>query len=129
MKRTIRLTESKLRAMIQESVRRALYENGGVMEEWYSEEDYDGNLGEAGMVKSYEPSTLYVHNFEQMAEEGGYKNWEEAFMFWWSEVKPDCPWYWVPEQYCKGGTFLFNSEADDVEELPGGQIVITGRHP
>lgn len=103
-------------------------EVGGVMEEWYQEEDYDGNVGEPGMVRSYEPGTLYIHNFEQMAKEEGYKNWKDMFMYWWSEVKYDTPWYWVPEQNCKGGRFLFNAEGDDVEELYE-QIVITGRHP
>lgn len=129
-KRVIRLTETDLHGIIKKSVNRVLKESvAGVMDEWYSEEDYDGNTGEPGMVRSYETGSLYIGNFEQMAEEEGYNSWEDALGDWWSEVRYDTPWYWYPESSCKGGETILTIEADDIQELPGGQIVITQFNP
>ena len=45
------MNEKRLKYIIRESINRVIKEN---VEDFYSEEDYDGKTGEPGMVKSYD---------------------------------------------------------------------------
>jgi hypothetical protein len=118
-----RLTESKLRGMIKEAVKSALYE--GAYDEWddsyddsyedhtwYNEEDYDGNFGRPGMIRSYYTHTIYLDNAELDAQESGYDDVIEYLRYWASECLPDCPWYWIEQKsgYGHNGNTLFEDD-------------------
>lgn len=88
----IRLTESQFRNVIKESVKRILRENE--CEDFYSEEDRDGNVGEPGMVKSYDIGYMSVDNTENEAKEEGYKDITGFLRDFWNEVSYDLPFTW-----------------------------------
>lgn len=81
----------------------------GVNDEWYEEEDYNGHIGEPGMIRSYDIGTYYDGQAEEDAAENGYDNVEEYLRYWWNEVQPECPWYWtkVGSGYGYNGTTIF----------------------
>ena len=95
-KKLIRLTESELKNIIGKSVMRILKEGGNlVYDEWYGEEDYNGNVGEKGMIRSYDIGTYYDSQAEQDAKENGYDDVAEYLRYWFNEIKPECPWEWT----------------------------------
>lgn len=93
-KKVIRLTESDLKNIINEAVKKVLKENNPLYQEWYDEEDYDGKTGKPGLIRSYDIGTYYMPNAKEDAKENGYKNVAEYLSYWFNEIKPDCPWYW-----------------------------------
>ena len=88
----IRLTESQFNKLIRESVRNILKENECM--DFYSEEDEFGNVGEPGMVKSYDIGYYSVDNAMLDAKEFGYENLQDYLKFWWNEVSDDIPFTW-----------------------------------
>ena len=88
----IRLTESQFNRLIKETVRNILKENECV--DFYSEEDEFGNVGEPGMVKSYNIGYYSVDNAMLDAKEFGYENLQDYMKFWWNEVSDDIPFTW-----------------------------------
>lgn len=88
----IRLTESQFNKLIRESVRNILKENECM--DFYSEEDEFGNVGEPGMVKSYDIGYYSVDNAMLDAKECGYENLQDYLKFWWNEVSDDIPFTW-----------------------------------
>lgn len=88
----IRLTESQFNKLIRESVRNILKENECV--DFYSEEDEFGNVGEPGMVKSYDIGYYSVDNAMLDAKERGYENLQDYLKLWWNEVSDDIPFSW-----------------------------------
>ena len=88
----IRLTESQFNRLIKETVRNILKENECV--DFYSEEDEFGNVGEPGMVKSYDIGYYSVDNAMLDAKECGYENLQDYLKFWWNEVSDDIPFTW-----------------------------------
>ena len=121
-KKVIRLTEGDLHRIINESVNRILRESNELYDEWYDEEDYDGNVGEPGLIKSYEIGDYYTCQAEQDAEEYGMPL-EDYLLYWFDEIKSDCPWYWTEKS---SGYYKTLAQQDGVviKELPGDQIVI-----
>ena len=88
----IRLTESQFNRSIKETVRNILKENECV--DFYSEEDEFGNVGEPGMVKSYNIGYYSVDNAMLDAKEFGYENLQDYLKFWWNEVSDNIPFTW-----------------------------------
>ena len=88
----IRLTESQFNKLIKETVRDILNENECM--DFYSEEDEFGNVGEPGMVKSYDIGYYSVDNAMLDAKECGYENLQDYLKFWWNEVSDDIPFTW-----------------------------------
>ena len=88
----IRLTESQFNRLIKETVRNILKENECV--DFYSEEDEFGNVGEPGMVKSYNIGYYSVDNAMLDAKEFGYENLQDYLKFWWNEVSDNIPLTW-----------------------------------
>lgn len=91
MVKRIRMTEHELRNIIAESVKRVILE--AQEEDWYAEEDYDGNTGKPGMVRSYEVGYISEENAESEAEENG-MSMEDYLKEWFFEIQSECPWYW-----------------------------------
>lgn len=120
--------ENRLRNTIKRAVNESLYDDIDDMSkydddddmlpsdenDWYAEEDYDGNTGKPGMVRSYHTGDLYLANAEMAAEEEGYRDVAEYLRYWASECLPECPWYWIPKKsgYGHNGKALF--EDDDI---------------
>lgn len=126
MKHRVRLAESDLHRIVRESVKKIIRESGqdrynSVNDEWYNEEDYDGNVGEKGMVRSYNIGTYYESQAEEDAHENGYDNLEDYLRFWWSEVQPECPWYWtkIGSGYGYHGTTIFRDGQTVCKEIYG----------
>lgn len=97
MKRKVRLTESDLHKIIRKSVKRILKESleQDALDEFYSEEDDNGNQGEEGQVKSYDVGNLNITNLEEEAEEEG-MSLEDYLKYWWSEISVEyVPFTWV----------------------------------
>ena len=96
MKRKVRLTESDLHKIIRKSVKRILKESWeqDALDEFYSEEDDNGNQGEEGQVKSYDVGNLDITNLEEEAEEEG-MSLEDYLKYWWSEISVEyVPFTW-----------------------------------
>ena len=96
MKRKVRLTESDLHKIIRKSVKRILKESleQDALDEFYSEEDDNGNQGEEGQVKSYDVGNLDITNLEEEAEEEG-RSLEDYLKYWWSEISVEyVPFTW-----------------------------------
>lgn len=89
---------------VEESVGQTPY--GGVNDEWYQEEDYNGNIGEEGMVRSYDIGAYYDGNAEQDARENGFDNIEDWLRYYFDEIRQDCPWYWTKT----GSSYGYNGE-------------------
>lgn len=61
---------------------------------FYSEEDYDGNTGKPGMVRSYDIGwNNSVSSFQQSAQEEN-MTLEQFLEYWWNEVSNGTPWTW-----------------------------------
>ena len=67
-RKLIRLTESDLHKIVKESVKK-LFEMNELYSEWYDEEDYNGQTGEEGMIRSYDIGTYYDSQAEEDAKE------------------------------------------------------------
>ena len=96
MKRKVRLTEGDLHKIIRKSVKRILKESleQDALDEFYSEEDDNGNQGEEGQVKSYDVGNLNITNLEEEAEEEG-MSLEDYLKYWWSEISVEyVPFTW-----------------------------------
>lgn len=96
MKRKVRLTEGDLHKIIRKSVKRILKESldQDALDEFYSEEDNNGNQGEEGQVKSYDVGNLNITNLEEEAEEEG-MSLEDYLKYWWSEISVEyVPFTW-----------------------------------
>ena len=96
MKRKVRLTEGDLHKIIRNSVKRILKESleQDALDEFYSEEDDNGNQGEEGQVKSYDVGNLNITNLEEEAEEEG-MSLEDYLKYWWSEISVEyVPFTW-----------------------------------
>ena len=96
MKRKVRLTEGDLHKIIRKSVKRILKESleQDALDEFYPEEDDNGNQGEEGQVKSYDVGNLYITNLEEEAEEEG-MSLEDYLKYWWSEISAEyVPFTW-----------------------------------
>ena len=96
MKRKVRLTEGDLHKIIRKSVKRILKESleQDALDEFYSEEDDNGNQGEEGQVKSYDVGNLNIANLEEEAEEEG-MTLEDYLKYWWSEISVEyVPFVW-----------------------------------
>lgn len=96
MKRKVRLTEGDLHKIIRKSVKRILKESleQDELDEFYSEEDDNGNQGEEGQVKSYDVGYLNITNLEEEAEEEG-MSLEDYLKYWWSEISVEyVPFTW-----------------------------------
>jgi len=139
-----RITEQDLQRMIKESVNRILsdrkkifegsemilsgddsQEYHGVNDEWYQEEDYDGNVGSEGMVRSYDIGAYYLSNAEQDAEDSGFDNVEDYLKYWFSEIKDECPWYWqkIGSGYGYNGSTIFREGGVVCKDI-ADQIII-----
>ena len=96
MKRKVRLTEGDLHKIIRKSVKRILKESleQDALDEFYSEEDDNGNQGEEGQVKSYDVGNLNIANLEEEAEEEG-MSLEDYLKYWWIEISVEyVPFIW-----------------------------------
>lgn len=125
-KRIIRLTESELKNMIGNSVMRILKEGGNlVYDEWYGEEDYNGHVGEKGMIRSYDIGTYYADQAEQDAQESGYNDVAEYLKYWFDEIKSECPWEWtkIGQGYGYNGSTIFSEDGVVCKDIYG-QIMI-----
>ena len=95
-----RLKESKrIRNIVKETLNRVLRES---VEDWYAEEDYDGNTGQPGQVRSYDVGYVNAQNEEMAAQEQGYEDVADFLKEWFFEIQPDCPWTWqkLGNGYC-----------------------------
>ena len=89
MRKTI--TESQLRQIVKESVKKVLRES---VEDFYAEEDEFGNVGEEGMVKSYNVGGLdNIANWEEEASTEGI-TLEQYLKFWWENAGYENPFTW-----------------------------------
>ena len=121
-KRIIRLTESELKNMIGNSVMRILKEGGNlVYDEWYGEEDYNGHVGEKGMIRSYDIGTYYADQAEQDAQESGYNDVAEYLKYWFDEIKSECPWEWtkIGQGYGYNGSTIFSEDGVVFKDIYG----------
>jgi len=120
-KQIIRLTEGDLRNMIRETVRRIIREDNELYDEWYQEEDYDGNVGEPGMIRSYDIGTYYMDNAEKDAQENGYDNVADYLQYLFLEIQPECPWYWskVGSGYGYNGDTVFKYDGIVCKDIYG----------
>lgn len=85
------ITESQLRQIVKESIKRVLRES---VEDFYAEEDEFGNVGEEGMVKSYNVGGLdNIANWEEEASTEGI-TLEQYLKFWWENAGYESPFTW-----------------------------------
>ena len=124
-KKLIRLTESDLHRIIKESVNRIINEGNELYDEWYEEEDYDGNTGTDGMIRSYDIGTYYMSNAENDAKENGFDDVAEYLEYWFDEIRQECPWYWtkIGSGYGYNGDTVFKNDGIVCKDI-FGQIMI-----
>lgn len=126
----IKLTESQLRKIIGKSFLQIIKESNNkdfYDEDFYSEEDFNGDTGEPGMVRSYDIGYMTISDAERDAEECGYDNVEDFLRYWWSEISPDCPWYWIQRGsgYGFNGRTIFKENGVRFKDIYG-QIIVDG---
>lgn len=93
MKKVIRITGSDICNMVMESVITYLEESLG-QDDFFNEEDSNGNYGQPGQVKSYDIGYYSTANAEEDARQSGFDSLEEYLTFWWREVGPEVPFTW-----------------------------------
>ena len=122
-KKIIRLTESDLHNIINRSIKKIIKEN--MNDEFYNEEDYDGNVGRKGMVKSYDIGYYTVDQAKQDAQENGYDNLSDYLKFWFNEIQQECPWTWekLGNGYGFNGKTIFDENGVRCKDI-FGQIII-----
>lgn len=86
---------------------------------FYSEEDSNGKIGQVGQVKSYDCGYMTESNVEIEAKESGYQSIEEYLKSWWNEVSTETPFTW--ETLGKGYGYHGNDIFTQVE--PDGGIL------
>ena len=86
---------------------------------FYSEEDSNGKIGQVGQVKSYDCGYMTESNVEIEAKESGYQSIEEYLKSWWNEVSTEIPFTW--ETLGKGYGYHGNDIFTQVE--PDGGIL------
>ena len=86
---------------------------------FYSEEDSNGKIGQVGQVKSYDCGYMTEPNVEVDAKESGYQSIEEYLKRWWNEVSAEIPFTW--ETLGKGYGYHGNDIFTQVE--PDGGIL------
>lgn len=106
------MTQNKFKTIIKETIDNFINQqtiSNNLYDEWYQEEDYNGNIGEPGLIKSYDIGTYYTGQAEQDAQENGYDNMVDYLKFWFDEIKTECPWYWTKlnNNYKMQGNILF----------------------
>ena len=98
-----RMTESDLHGIISKAVKKYLKEDVGMASDsWYNEEDYEGKVGQVGMIRSYDIGYITTEQMEQMAQEEGFSDMTQAITYWWNEVSSECPWSWTPQGHGYG---------------------------
>lgn len=104
--------------IVNESVKRVLNETS---EDWYAEEDYNGQTGKEGEVKSYDIGQYYLSNAEVDAEENGYEDVAEWLKAWFFEIQPECPWYWqkMGSGYGYNGDTIFKVDGVVCKDIYG----------
>ena len=102
--------EGYVKESVSKAIKKILKENL-YNDEFYSEEDYNGNTGEPGMVKSYDIGTYYLSQAEEDAKENGYDDVAEYLDYWFNEIKQECPWYWqkIGSGYGYNGNTIFKN--------------------
>lgn len=93
MKKVIKITDGDLCNMVMESVRTYLEESLS-QDDFFNEEDSNGNYGQPGQVKSYDIGYYSTANAEEDARQNGFDNLEDYLTFWWREVGPEVPFTW-----------------------------------
>ena len=116
------MNEKRLKYIIRESINRVIKEN---VEDFYSEEDYDGKTGEPGMVKSYDISYYTVSQAESDAHENGYDSLEDYLNFWWGEIGYEIPWTWekLGSGYGYNGETIATIDNVKIKDIYG-QIIV-----
>lgn len=86
-----------------------------MFEDFYTQEDSNGNVGQPGQMKSYDCGYITTSNAELDAQEAGYSTLEEYLKTWWNEVSPDLPWTWEPigSGYGYNGSLVFTQQEPD----------------
>jgi len=123
----IKLTESDLHRIVRESVARVLKESNELYDEWYDEEDYNGDTGEYGLIRSYDLGPMYTSEMEAEADGYGmdFGDYLKYYLkYYLDEVLPECPWYWSQRSRDRNYTTLAQWDGIVVKELPSGQIVV-----
>lgn len=110
-RKLIRLTESDLHKIVKESVKKLL-EMNELYSEWYDEEDYNGQVGEEGMIRSYDIGTYYDSQAEEDAKENGFKDLASYLEYYFNKIQAECPWYWtkVGSGYGYNGETIFKND-------------------
>lgn len=93
MKKVIRITGSDICNMVMESVITYLEESLG-QDDFFNEEDSNGNYGQPGQVKSYDIGYYSTANAEEDARQNGFDNLGDYLAFWWKEVGSEVPFTW-----------------------------------
>ena len=116
------MNEKRLKYIIRESINRVIKEN---VEDFYSEEDYDGKTGEPGMVKSYDIGYYTVSQAESDAHENGYDSLEDYLNFWWGEIRYEIPWTWekLGSGYGYNGETIATIDNVKIKDIYG-QIIV-----
>lgn len=104
---------------------RLVNEVNSAREDFYSEEDYNGNFGKDGQVKSYDIGYYSISQAEEDAEENGYDDVGEYLKYWFNEIQSECPFTWqtLGNGYGFHGTTLF-TDGNVVGKLIYDQIMI-----
>ena len=129
MNKQVRLTESELKQVVKEAAMKVLSETlnevNELYQEWYDQEDYNGNVGEEGMIRSYDIGTYYIGQAEEDAAENGYDDVAEYLEYWFNEIQHDCPWYWqrIGGGYGYNGTTIFKNDGIVCKDIYG-QIMV-----
>ncbi len=90
-------------------------------DDFYNQEDDNGNIGQKGQVKSYNTQAMYDSNVEIDAKENGYDNIADYLKNWWNEVSVDgIPFTW---QTLGGGYGFHGTTVFSQKEPDGGTLV------
>lgn len=116
------LKEEYLKRIVRNSIRQVIKES---VDDFYNEEDFNGNVGQVGMVKSYDIGHYYTDQAELDAKENGYNSLEEYLKFYWSEIGGECPWTWqrLGSGYGYNGTTLAEIDGVRFKDIYG-QIMV-----
>lgn len=127
MKKIIRLTESDLHRIINESVKRMINEIGDEndveQDDFYDEEDDEGKTGQVGQVRSYSLGYMNTSNMEADAEENGYENLAEYLEDYFHEINDGTlsfTWQTLGSGYGYHGDTITEFE----NQLTNGHVVV-----
>ena len=128
-KKPMKVTEAELKQVVKEAAMKVLSETlnevNELYQEWYDQEDYNGNVGEEGMIRSYDIGAYYIGQAEEDAAENGYDDVAEYLEYWFNEIQHDCPWYWqrIGSGYGYNGTTIFKNDGIVCKDIYG-QIMV-----